>query len=296
MRARVSALQALVAKLERDRSLDDPARLPERIDALDRLEVWVPDGQPPTGLSGSPLEADLYRRTLATRARLEAINRECYEAIRREIQQGTGGDSLLAWARQSADEGGTSLTGDDGYDWLDTLVGEVLQFDLSDTDLGELAADMVPYQPTPARHIFDLLGRLALTELDVLVDIGSGLGQVPLLTSICSCGSSIGIELQAAYVECARRSAAGLSLSDVTFVQQDARAADLSAGTVFYLYTPFSGAIMRSVLDSLRVEARGRAIRVCTYGACTLTVAEEPWLRSVATPKESPVTIFRSVC
>ena len=41
-----------------------------------------------------------------------------------------------------------------------------------------------------------------------------------------------------------------LKLERVTFIQQDARAADFSGGTVFYLYTPFTGSILRSVLDN----------------------------------------------
>jgi hypothetical protein len=50
-----------------------------------------------------------------------------------------------------------------------------------------------------------------------------------------------------------------------------------SAGTVFYLYTPLR-AIPRAVLDSVAREAAGRKIRICTFGPCTPTVAEEQWL------------------
>jgi len=169
-----------------------------------------------------------------------------------------------------------------------------LQFDEPDAEVAELAAEMVFYQPTPARHILDLLGRLALTERDVLVDIGSGLGHVPLLASIRWGARSVGIELLAAYVDCARRSARALNLTNVTFVQQDARSADYSSGTVFYLYTPFIGTILRAVLDSLRREASGREIRVCTYGPCTSTVAEEPWLEVVGTVETDRTAIFHS--
>ena len=36
----------------------------------------------------------------------------------------------------------------------------------------------------------------------------------------------------------------------------------MSCGTIFYLYTPFLGTILRGVLDSLRREAASREIRV----------------------------------
>jgi 16S rRNA A1518/A1519 N6-dimethyltransferase RsmA/KsgA/DIM1 with predicted DNA glycosylase/AP lyase activity len=128
----------------------------------------------------------------------------------------------------------------------------------------------------------------------VLVDIGSGLGHVPLLASILTSARSIGIELEATYVERARQSAESLNLNRVTFIQQDARAADLSTGTVFYLYTPFTGSILSSVLSRLRREAAARPIRICTYGPCTSVIAEEAWLEAAAAPMPQRVALFRS--
>jgi hypothetical protein len=153
---------------------------------------------------------------------------------------------------------------------------------------------MVSYQPTPARHIFDLLNRAQLTERDLLVDLGSGLGHVPLLTSICAGTRSIGIEIEAAYVNCARQSAHELNLDNLTFIHQDAREADLSRGTIFYLYTPFLGAVLRGVLDLLRKEANHREIRICTFGPCTPFVREEQWLKPVQTVDSGQVALFRS--
>jgi hypothetical protein len=138
-----------------------------------------------------------------------------------------------------------------------------------------------------------LIRRTQLTAQDVFVDLGSGLGHVPLLVAICTDARAIGIELEPAYVECARRSAEALRLTNATFLTQDARVADLSSGTVFYLYTPFCGAILRVVLDQLRLIATTRDIRVCTFGPCTAIVAAEPWLTQ--DPVEaSYISFFRS--
>ena len=157
-----------------------------------------------------------------------------------------------------------------------------------------VAPEMVFYQPTPARVIFDLIDRIELTTRDVLVDLGSGLGHIPLLAGICTGARCIGIELEPAYVDSARRSARALNLTRVTFVQQDSRAADFSSGTVFYLYTPFTGTILRAVLDSLRREAASREIRVCAFGPCASIVAVEPWLQIVGPLEANRATIFRS--
>jgi hypothetical protein len=81
----------------------------------------------------------------------------------------------------------------------------------------------------------------------------------------------------------------------VTFVRQDARTTDLSVGTVFYLYTPFIGSILRTVLDSLRQQAASRQIRICTFGPCTPTIAEEQWLEATGALDVNRIAVFRSL-
>src|SRR6185312_2094526 len=92
----------------------------------------------------------------------------------------------------------------DAYDWRDELVAGVLPFG-EPGEASPLPPEMVFYQPTPARHVFDLLDRLALDADDVLVDLGSGLGHVPLLTAICTPARGIGIEIEPVYVAPARK-------------------------------------------------------------------------------------------
>lgn len=284
----MNVLQMLIEELEQDRSLDEPDRLRERIEALDRLETYFPDRQ------GAD-ETYLCRRARTVQARLEVLNRKLCQTVRREIQTGGGRDSLLRWAPASGrDTGVAGQMSGEGYDYLDELVSGVLPFGMADAEVAELPAEMVFYQPTPARHVFDLIDRVALTERDVLIDLGSGLGHVPLLTAICTSARSIGIELEATYVDCARRSARALNLSRATFLQQDARTADFSSGTVFFLYTPFTGTVLRAVLDALRREAARRAIRICTFGPCTRTIAGEPWLDGVGPVETDRVVIFHS--
>lgn len=270
----MSELQALVSGLEQDGSLDEPVRVHERIDALDRLERYLLDDQC----------GDLCDRARTLYERLETVESRLHQAIRGEIKRGRRPDWLLH---------ATPAIGE-GYDYLDVLISGVLRLEQPAAGLAEPAAEMIAYQPTPARHILDLLRRAALTEQDVLVDIGSGLGHVPLLTAICTDARSIGVELEPAYVKSAWRSARELDLANATFVQQDARTADYAGGTAFYLYTPFTGSIMRAVLDSLRREASSHPLRVFTYGPCTATVAEEPWLVAAGRPRPQRISMFRS--
>jgi hypothetical protein len=285
-------LQDLLDEMERDPSLDDPDRLRDRIEALDRLDAYL-QGEESKSENESRVGDGTIPRARAIYSKLEAANRELYERVRFRIQQGDGIDSLRQWL-PAVDCGAAAVEKGLGYDYLDELIGGVLQFPAPAGDVVALAPEMVFYQPTPARHIFDLIGRTALTEEDLFIDLGSGLGHVPLLVSICTRARCIGIELQTAYVDCARRVAEKLNLSRATFIQQDVRAADLSHGTVFYLYTPFTGSILRVVLASLRREGESREIRICSFGPCATQIAEELWLQAVGAPDEGRITMFRS--
>jgi tRNA/tmRNA/rRNA uracil-C5-methylase (TrmA/RlmC/RlmD family) len=282
-------LQSLVDELERDRSLRVPERLRQRIEALDRLEEALIDVQ-----DDPSVETEPQRRAKAVCSELDGINRHIYQEIRQAIQQGDGAGKLLQWLPSQVFN--SEPVGNDGesYDYLDALVSGVLQFDEPGDDIAGLAPEMVFYQPTPARLAFDVIERLALDEHDVLIDLGSGLGHVPLLAAICTRARCAGVELESAYVTCARRCADALKLSNAYFFAQDAREADLSTGTVFYLYTPFTGALLRGVLDRLAREAATRHIRICTLGPCTQAVAGEAWLQSIGTSYADRVAVFQS--
>jgi Histone methylation protein DOT1 len=282
-----TALASLIEDLEQDRSLEEPRHLRQRIEALDDLDACLPEG--PTGQS---IATTLLHRAKAIYSRLEFVNLSLYKSIRRDIQRGAGRASLLEWMPDGNDA--ANLMNSRGYDYLDELMSGVLQFEEPPAEVVQLESEMVAYQPTPARHIFDLIRRTELMERDFLIDLGSGLGHVTLMASICTRANCTGIELEPSYVDCGRKSAQSLNLNNVRFIHGDARAADLSRGTVFYLYTPFSGAILRDVLNSLRQEAVKREIRVFTFGPCTQVVAEEPWLGVVGSLETDRIAIFRS--
>jgi hypothetical protein len=282
-----TALASLIDELEQDRSLDEPGHLRQRIKALDDLDAYLPDGP-----AGQPIATTLLRRAKSIYSRLESVNLSLYKSIRRDIQRGAGRASLLASMPDGNDT--ASLMNSRGYDYLDELISGLLQFEEPSAEIVQLDSEMVAYQPTPVRHIFDLIRRTPLTDQDFLIDLGSGLGHVTLMASICTSANCTGIELEPSYVDCARKSARSLNLNNARFIQGDVRAANLSDGTVFYLYTPFSGAILRDVLNSLRQEAVKREIRICTFGPCTRVVAEEQWLTAIEPLETDGIAIFRS--
>jgi len=279
-----NALATLIDQLEQNSSLNEPRLLRQRVQALDDLDAHLGDGQ--------HIRTALHQRASTIYAELESANFKLFQAIRQDIQRGSGGRSVLEWMPDL--NGPANLINCTGYDHLDQLISGVLQFEEPSAEVLRLESEMVAYQPTPARHIFDLVARTALTGRDCLIDLGSGLGHVALMVSICTKANCTGIELEPSYVDCARKAARSLNLKNVSFIQGDARAANLSDGTVFYLYTPFSGAILRDVLNLLRQEAVTREIRICTFGPCTQVVAEEQWLSAIGPLETDKIAIFRS--
>lgn len=282
-----SDLNRLIVQLVADSSLFESDRLRKRIEVLDQLDAYFDDAD------SAAVETDLFERARAIRTRLEAVNAAIYAAILCEVRKGARPDELLRWVSLCGDSKETAPRGL-GYDCLDELISGVLQLREPGAAPVRPGPEEVFYQPTPVRHILRLIEVSSLSDSDVLVDLGSGLGHVPLLASILTGARSIGIEAEAAYVASARECAARLGLSRVTFVQRDARDADLGTGTVFYLYTPFTGALLQTVLSRLRTESTNRAIRVCTFGPCTLVAARETWMTAYETPAADRVVCFRT--
>jgi hypothetical protein len=164
------------------------------------------------------------------------------------------------------------------YDNLDIFMNGLLSFLPMPDATKDLAPEMVPYQKTPARVILDLLDKAQFTHEDIFVDLGAGLGQVAMMVNLLSNVAATGIEFEPAFCRYARACATQLDLPNVTFINADAREADYAKGTVFFMYTPFEGQMLQTVLDRLKNESRSRNIRIFTYGPCTADVARQNWL------------------
>jgi hypothetical protein len=124
---------------------------------------------------------------------------------------------------------------------------------------------LIGYHPSGVAPIVHALAEVPVSADDVLVDLGAGLGKVVLLARLLTGATARGIEREAALVTRARRAAAQLDL-DVDFTLADAREADLLDGTIFFLYTPFTGPVLAEVLSRLRTIAERRQIVVCALG------------------------------
>jgi len=108
--------------------------------------------------------------------------------------------------------------------------------------------------------------------------LGSGLGQVAIVVNLLTGAKTIGVEFEPAFCDYAKDCADAFNLSGVTFINVDARKADYSEGTIFFMYTPFRGEMLQEVLAILKKESLSRKIKIITYGPCTADVALQSWL------------------
>jgi Histone methylation protein DOT1 len=291
---RYTSLDALLSLLEADAFLILPGQLRRRLLALDDLDA---------GFGGFACEdsmrctyASLHQRAKALRTRLEAANTELYQSVRSDIVHSGQPRTLLQWLKDSASDHqpGSPLPGL-GFDYRDELVSGVLQLLEPGKPSLQPSPEMAPYQPTPVRHILHMIATAMVAEDDVFVDLGSGLGHVPLLVSMITGARSLGIEMQAAYVLSARECAQSLQLSRAQFIAQDARDADLSCGSVFYLYSPFQGSILADVLGALRKQSMNRPIKICSLGPCTHRISDETWLKTSKLSNRGSISVFVSL-
>ena len=279
-------IQSDLKSIAKDSALYEENNFDRRVQAIDHIEFSVigrieglilASGQP-AELTGLKQEAERVK------TRLEGIDANLFRRLRADIRAGACTGTAL---KDQIDEfvGCNSRDGGNqngiGYDSLDVFINGLLLTKPAPTETGDREPEMVYYQPTPARIILELIERANLTDKDVFYDLGSGLGQVPILVNLLSGARAKGVEFEPEYCAFSRACAADLNLAQVEFINADARTADYSDGTVFFMYTPFEGRLLQQVLGKLHGESRRRMIRLFTYGPCTATVSRQHWLKRV---------------
>jgi hypothetical protein len=276
------------------RHLLRPEKLATRLNALDELDAIIGDLGP--GALNTSSDSELIASAKALVSRFEGANEMLYEAARAEITLQGNSPAIDRWFVELADDGDAARPRPGlSFDLLDEIVGGVLQLrGPGEADLLQ-SSEMTAYQPTPARHILDLIAVCKFSNDDVLVDLGSGLGHVPLLVSILTGIRTLGAEVQSDFAGSAQEAARVLNLRRVRFRAEDARMTDLSSGTVFYMFSPFTGSILADVLCGLRKQSKERQIRVCSLGPCTRILQDQTWLRATKPPDTERIAIFKSL-
>jgi SAM-dependent methyltransferase len=286
-----------IKAIEQNAAIFEERNFAGRADAIDFLNFHVTDrieGLLHQSQPAEPFDV-LMTRAEKLKCRLEEIDKDLFSRCREKIKsRDCAGPKFLDMIAENVYpmDGATNARNQIGYDNLDFFINGLLyNGDVPETTL-LLAPEMVFYQKTPARIVFELTRLAQLTPGDVFFDIGSGLGQAVLLVHLISDTTAKGVEYEPAYFEYANTHAALLSLGNVAFINADARDADYSGGTVFFMYTPFEGKMLEDMLNVLEKEAQKRTIKIFTYGPCSPIVARQSWLNCINGPAVDFYTLY----
>lgn len=110
---------------------------------------------------------------------------------------------------------------------------------------------------TPTRHeiVEAMLALAMVTKEDVVIDLGSGDGRIPIMAAQQYGARGIGIEIDPGLVARARQNAREAGVADrVTFFEGDLFEADVSSATVVTLY--LSTTILQQLAPKLKADLR----------------------------------------
>ncbi|HWV67714.1 hypothetical protein [Chitinophaga sp.] len=297
-----SQIQSFIAETAADSQLFREEEFEKRMEAIDRIDFLVIDRIDELLLEEAQQELllPLKQQAESIKQELENVDTQMFHRLQTRIRSGEiTGERFRELIQEYTgfNSAGSIQEVATEYDHVDVFVNGLFPSQTMPGQTKELDPEMVYYQKTPARIIFELAEKAAFTKEDVFYDIGSGLGQVAMLVHLLTGATARGIEFEPAFCDYANNCVAQLYLSNIVFINTDARAADYSEGTVFFMFTPFRGKIMQQVLEMLKKESLQRKIRVITYGPCTTHVALQDWLHLI-TPANSNVyslAVFSSI-
>lgn len=117
------------------------------------------------------------------------------------------------------------------------------------------APSLAPYVATPQEVVIRVLELAEVTSSDVVYDLGSGDGRIPILAARRYGARGVGVELDERLVAVSRRNAERDGVAHlVEFRHEDALAADLTGATVVTLY--LGADANRKLAPRLRSELR----------------------------------------
>jgi SAM-dependent methyltransferase len=189
---------------------------------------------------------------------------------------------------------------------LDSLLG--IQSDSTETTINRQDLDhfygieQYKYEGTPYEFIRWFLHVLDPSNKDIVYDLGSGYGRVPLYGALTTQATYKGIEIVPERIAEARAIKRRFAINNVEFLQGNVIDFDYSDGTIFFFFNPFIESTLKLVIESLQKTARKRRIIIVSWnGLTTDQFCFLPWLHQLTlesedgSPLHPKIRIFESV-
>ncbi|MBP7134335.1 hypothetical protein KBA73_03905 [Patescibacteria group bacterium] len=259
--------------------------------SLDMVAISIPEEHREWLLARYPMIAEIYKRFrieryVALKERAQKIETALHERAHSDPQE------VKTFAQDHFD------SSEEVSEWaFDEFIGIQPQLIEGSHALhARYSHEQVFYQGTPYDLIRDFLKELHLTEDDVLYDLGSGYGRVPLYGAMTTKATFKGIEIIPERVAETNALKERFGLANVSFQEGNVLEQEYSDGTVFFLFNPFTRNTLEQVNKRLEGIAKTKKIRVVSVGPSTRFFKYEYWLEEVPSKINHPwgLSIFES--
>lgn len=153
------------------------------------------------------------------------------------------------------------------------------------------------YQGSSFSVIRDILRKVRPGSKDIVYDLGCGYGRVILYGALTTEAKYKGIELVSRRVEKARSIIDDFQIGNAQIIRGNVLSRDLSDGTIFYLFNPFSEFTTGEVIEKLRTIARSKLITIASFWMRE-DFDKLDWLQRISDEGEarlSEIGIYRSL-
>jgi len=175
----------------------------------------------------------------------------------------------------------------------DHFVEEVLGIAYPPLEEPALGTDQMTYAPSGYDEIVHAFDASELGPADRFLDLGAGLGKVVMLAALLTGAKSSGIERDGVLCELAEAARRELALGGVQLRRGDARDVDSAGADVVFMYLPFSGEVLATVMGRLLADARRSAARTRRRFLCTGALEPERYPELVAAgPPKSWLNVY----
>jgi predicted RNA methylase len=136
------------------------------------------------------------------------------------------------------------------------------------------------YEGTPYNLIRDFLTIIQPDENDIIYDLGAGYGKIAFYGAATTKSFFKNIEIVPDRVDISNQIKKRFKFDNTEFVQGNVLDFDLSDGTVFFLFNPFSHATLEKLSQKLHAVSQIHPIKIVTWGGPSNDFFEkENWLK-----------------
>lgn len=266
-----------------------------RSEALDAIRIFLDN------IPGAPQDSDLQDAVIQARHLKEKIlrfNISVAQTYRDLIMKGYPSEELRERLNKfTRYRKGVKLTASYGPENLDHLINAITEYDVDSIRLPKREKEMIHLEVTPLAVVIELADILHPLPADLFYDLGSGLGHALMVYNLLTGLPAVGIEIEPYYCELSAASVSSLHLKGISIRNENVLDSTMDDGTIFFLFSPFTGGLLEQVLDKLKQLSERRSITICSYGPLTKTLVNHSWMKIMDERMADPfrLAVFHSV-